>query len=55
MKDSIEVEYSLRDINKPLGISEYRLTEAIPHNLKTQLPSIEELENNLIEKLKNKS
>ncbi len=55
MKDSIEVEYSLRDINKPLGISEYRLTEAIPHNLKTKLPSIEELENNLIEKLKNKS
>ena len=52
-KDKIEVEYALRDINKPLGISEYRLTEAIPNRIKTQLPSVEELENNLIEKLKN--
>ncbi len=51
-KDKIEVEYALRDINKPLGISEYKLTEAIPENLKSQLPSIEELENKLIEKLK---
>ena len=47
-KDKIEAEYSLRDINKPLGISEYRLTEAIPENMKSQLPSIEELENKLI-------
>ncbi len=46
-KDKIEVEYSLRDINKPLGISEYLLTEAIPENIKTQLPSVEELENEL--------
>jgi predicted nuclease of restriction endonuclease-like (RecB) superfamily len=46
-KDKIEVEYALRDINKPLSISEYKLTEAIPENIKTQLPSIEELENKL--------
>ena len=46
-KDKIEVEYSLRDINKPLGISEYHLTEAIPENIKAQLPSIEEIENEL--------
>ena len=46
-KDKIEAEYSLRDINKPMGISEYRLTEAIPENLKYKLPSIEELENEL--------
>ena len=50
-KDKIEAEYALRDINKPLGISEYRLTEAIPENIKTQLPSIEEIENELIEKI----
>ena len=56
-KDKIEAEYALRDINKPLGISEYRLTEAIPKNIKTQLPSIEELENELAEKfnIENKS
>jgi predicted nuclease of restriction endonuclease-like (RecB) superfamily len=46
-KDKIEVEYALRDINKPMGISEYRLTEAIPDNIKAKLPTIEELENEL--------
>jgi predicted nuclease of restriction endonuclease-like (RecB) superfamily len=49
-KDRIEAEYALRDINKPMGISEYRLTDAIPENLKTKLPSIEELETKLSEK-----
>jgi len=46
-KDKIEAEYSLRDINKPIGISEYKLTEAIPDDFKTKLPSIEELEKEL--------
>ncbi len=46
-KDKIEAEYALRDINKPMGISEYRLTDAIPDNIKTKLPSIEELETKL--------
>ena len=46
-KDSIEAEYSLRDINKPLGISEYDFTEALPENLKTSLPTIEELEHEM--------
>ena len=50
-KDRIEGEYALRDINKPMGISEYRLTDAIPENIKTKLPSIEELENELTEKM----
>ena len=40
-------EYALRDINKPMGISEYKLTEAIPENIKYKLPTIEELENEL--------
>jgi len=34
-KDKIEAEYALRDINKPMGISEYLLTQAIPENIKT--------------------
>jgi predicted nuclease of restriction endonuclease-like (RecB) superfamily len=50
-KDKIEAEYALRDINKPIGISEYKLTQAIPENIKTQLPSIEELEHDLNEKI----
>ena len=43
-KDRILVEYALCDINKPIGISEYELTRALPENLRSSLPSIEELE-----------
>ena len=43
-KDRILAEYALCDINKPIGISEYELTRALPENLKSSLPSIEELE-----------
>lgn len=50
-KDKIEAEYALRDINKPMGISEYRLTESIPEIIKPKLPSIEELEIQLMEKI----
>ena len=50
-KDRIEVEYALRDIDKPMGISEYRLTDAIPESFKTKLPSIEEIESELENKL----
>ncbi|GHT69097.1 hypothetical protein FACS189452_09610 [Bacteroidia bacterium] len=46
-KDKIDVEYALRDMHKPMGISEYRLTDAIPEHIKTQLPSIEEIEQEL--------
>jgi predicted nuclease of restriction endonuclease-like (RecB) superfamily len=43
-KDKIFAEYALRDIHKPIGISEYELTRALPENLKGSLPSIEEIE-----------
>jgi len=46
-KDRIFAEYSLRDIHKPIGISEYELTRALPDNLKGSLPSVEEIENEL--------
>ncbi|MDM8520302.1 PDDEXK nuclease domain-containing protein [Anaerolineales bacterium HSG6] len=49
-KDKIIAEYALRDIQKPIGVSEYELTRALPDNLKSSLPSIEELENELTEK-----
>jgi len=34
----------LRDVHKPIGISEYELTRSLPDNLKSSLPSIEEIE-----------
>ncbi len=43
-KNNIEVEFSLRDINKPIGVSEFELTELLPENLKSCLPTIEEFE-----------
>jgi predicted nuclease of restriction endonuclease-like (RecB) superfamily len=46
-KNKIVAEYALKDINKPIGISEYQLTSAIPANLKGSLPTIEELEKEL--------
>jgi len=51
-KDKIEAEYSLRDIIKPIGISDYKLTNVIPDNLITKLPTVEELEIELAERLK---
>jgi predicted nuclease of restriction endonuclease-like (RecB) superfamily len=43
-KDRILAEYALRDIHKPIGVSGYELTRALPENLKSSLPSIEEIE-----------
>lgn len=44
-KDRIFAEYTLRDIQKPIGISEYELTRSLPDKLAGSLPSIDELEN----------
>ncbi len=46
-KDKLVAEYALSDIHKPIGISEYQLTQALPDNLKSSLPSIEEIEKEL--------
>lgn len=43
-KNRLVAEYALKDIAKPVGVSEYRLVEAIPEELKTSLPTIEQLE-----------
>jgi len=48
-KDKMVAEYALSDINKPIGISEYTLEKILPEELKTSLPSIEELESELME------
>ena len=38
------VEYALRDLSKPIGISSYELTKILPENLRGNLPTIEEIE-----------
>lgn len=46
-KNNIEAEYALRDINKPIGVSEFQFTEILPDEIKSSLPTIEEIENEL--------
>ena len=41
------VEYSLKNIGKPIGVSEYQLTESIPGKMKGKLPTIKQIEKEL--------
>ena len=43
-KNRIIAEYSLRDIDKPIGVADYELTRALPEKLASSLPSIEAIE-----------
>ena len=43
-KKKILAEYALRGVDKPIGVSEYVLTRALPEELKSALPTIEEIE-----------
>ncbi len=46
-KDNIEAKYSLEAYNLPLGVSQYELSKLIPRDIKSSLPSIEEIESSL--------
>ncbi|HID28480.1 MAG TPA: DUF1016 domain-containing protein [Desulfobacterales bacterium] len=43
-KKKVVAEYALRGLSKPIGVSEYELTRALPEDLKSSLPTIEEIE-----------
>jgi hypothetical protein len=42
----VEVEFALRDMNKPLGISEFNFNE-LPQNIQKNMPTIAEIEQDL--------
>ena len=46
-KDEIVAQYALTGYDQPIGISDYQLSKAVPENLKSALPSIEEVEEEL--------
>jgi len=46
-KNDLIAEYALQDINKPIGVSEYRITDDIPEKFRQQLPSIEDIKNRI--------
>jgi predicted nuclease of restriction endonuclease-like (RecB) superfamily len=54
-KDNFEVEFALKDINKPIGVSEFNYTQ-LPEEIKNELPTIEqfEFELNKLESLNSK-
>lgn len=43
-KNNVVAEYSLKDMSKPIGVSEYKITSSLPDNLEKQLPSIEDIQ-----------
>ena len=45
--DKVVAQYALSGYNQPIGVSDYQLSKAIPENLKSTLPSIEEVEEEL--------
>lgn len=48
-KNKVVAEYALRASKAPIGVSEYTLSKAIPKEMKTSLPSVEEIEAELNE------
>ena len=43
-KNNTVVEYALKDVHKPIGVSEYIIIKNLPDEFKSSLPSIEEIE-----------
>ena len=43
-KNNLVAEYSLKDMSKPIGVSEYRITSHLPAELEKQLPSVEDIQ-----------
>ena len=52
-KDSLVAQYALEASSQPLGISEYELAKLYPEKVEGTIPTIEELEQKLGERIKN--
>ncbi|MCO5215147.1 MAG: PDDEXK nuclease domain-containing protein [Thermomicrobiales bacterium] len=48
-RNTVVAEYALRDMTQPFGIAEYQLVEALPEQLRSALPTIEQIERELSE------
>ncbi len=49
-KNRVVAEYALKDMTKPIGVSEYKLLEEIPEELQAAMPSIEDIESRVLGK-----
>lgn len=43
-KNDLVAEYALKDMSKPIGVSEYKVTNSLPEDLSKQLPSVEDIQ-----------
>ncbi|MGN0688609.1 MAG: YhcG family protein [Oscillospiraceae bacterium] len=46
-KNNLVAEYALKDMSKPMGVSEYNITKSLPEELEKQLPSVEDIESRI--------
>lgn len=51
-KNKIVAEYALKDMTKPIGVSEYRLFDDVPKELQNAVPSLDDIESRIIDKYK---
>jgi len=54
-KKRTTVEYALKDSNQPIGVATYKLTGALPENMKDLLPTPDEISQRLENLLENKT
>jgi len=52
-RNKIEAEYALRGMSQPIGVAEFKLSKAIPNEIKSELPTIEEIELATIQAIRN--
>lgn len=50
--DKVVAQYALSGYEQPIGVSDYQLSKAIPENLKSALPTVEEVEEELSKAIK---
>lgn len=50
--DKVVAQYALSGYDQPIGVSDYQLSKAIPDNLKSALPTVEEVEEELSKAIK---
>lgn len=49
-KNKVVAEYALKDMTKPIGVSEYRLMDVLPEEFQKTLPSVEDIETRILKK-----
>ena len=54
-KNSVEADYALRDIHKPMGVAEIKLSKVLPSDLADKLPDPKLLENEILHELEEKN